>query len=219
MNLLKRIISLIFPPKCVLCKKVLEKDETDLCKGCRVGAPACPVSHGKLSFLDSWVAIWHYEDAVRASVLRFKFYGKRGYAHAYGRLLAMKLQQEHPEGFDLITWVPTGFFRKLRRGYDQAKLLADAVSAELNTQAIPLLKKVRHNRVQSRIIGDARRRANVLGAYKVIDPVQIRDKRILLVDDVITTGATAGECARVMLTAGCKEVHCGAVARARHNKR
>ena len=215
----KKIAALLFPPKCILCKKVLEKDETDLCRHCRIHGPVCPVSKQKLSFLDSWVAIWHYEDSVRASVLRFKFYGKRGYAHAYGRLLAMKLSQEYPEGFDLITWVPTGLLRKLRRGYDQVELLAQAVGTELNMPPQPTLKKIRRTRTQSTIRGDAHRRANVLGAYKAIDPTQLSGKRILLLDDVITTGSTAGECARILLTAGAKEVHCAAVARARYAKR
>ena len=217
--ILKKIAALIFPPKCILCKKVLERDETDLCRHCRVHAPACPVSKQKLSFLDSWVAIWHYEDSVRSSVLRYKFYGRRGYAHAYGRLLAMKLSQEYPEGFDLITWVPTGLLRKLRRGYDQAQLLAEAVGAELDMPPQPTLKKIRHTRTQSTIRGDAHRRANVLGAYEAIDPKLLSGKRILLLDDVITTGSTAGECARVLLTAGAEEVHCAAVARARYAKR
>lgn len=219
MRLLKRISALVFPPKCVLCKKLLEKDELDLCRSCRTDGPVCPISGRKLSFLDSWTAIWHYEGDVRGSILRFKFYGKRGYARAYGRLLAMRLQQEHPEGFDLLTWVPTGALRKLRRGYDQVQALAQAVGNELGMQPMPLLKKIRHTRPQSRIRGDAHRRANVLGAYKAIDPGQIAGKRILLLDDVITTGSTAGECARILLTAGAEEVHCGAVARTRHVKR
>ena len=219
MKLIEQIAALLFPPKCVLCRRILENSELDLCRKCRVDAPVCPVSRSKLPFLDSWVAIWHYEGNPRSSVIRFKFYGKRGYAGAYGRLLAMKLQQEHPEGFDMLTWVPTGRLRKLRRGYDQAQLLAEAVGTELGTEPVCLLKKIRRNRVQSRIRGEAQRRANVLGAYKAIDPAQLSDKRILLLDDVITTGATAGECARILLTAGAKEVHCGAVARTRHAKR
>ena len=76
------------------------------------------------------------------------------------------------------------------------------------------LQKVRHNRPQSGISGQAKRRANVLGAYRITDPQQLRGKRVLLLDDVITTGATAGECARVLLTAGAKEVHCGCIAAA-----
>ena len=58
-KLLKILSALLFPPKCILCKKVLGKDETDLCADCRVNAPVCPVSNNKLSFLDSWLAIWH----------------------------------------------------------------------------------------------------------------------------------------------------------------
>ena len=79
------------------------------------------------------------------------------------------------------------------------------------------MKKIRHNRPQSGIQGDAQRRANVLGAYKVIDPSVVVGKRILLLDDIVTTGATAGEVARILLTAGAKEVHLGAVAMARRN--
>ena len=80
------------------------------------------------------------------------------------------------------------------------------------------LKKVRHNRSQSGITGQAKRRVNMLGAYKAVCPQELQGKRILLLDDVITTGATAGECARVLLTAGAKEVHCGCIAAATHHE-
>lgn len=210
------VLEVLFPPKCVLCRRILEGGETDLCHSCRVDAPECPVSRNKLSFLDSWVAVWYYEDYVRASLLRYKFHGLRAYAPAYGRLLAMKLSREHPEGFDLVTWVPISPLRRLRRGFDQVELLAGFVAKELGTVPTALLKKVRHNRPQSGVVGDAHRRANVLNVYKLIDPQLVSGKRILLLDDIVTTGATAGECARVLLTAGAKEVHLGAVAAARH---
>lgn len=209
------LISLLFPPKCVLCRRILERDETDLCHACRTDSPECPVSRHKLPYLDTWVAVWYYEDHVRGSLLRYKFHGVRAYASAYGRLLAMKLQQEHPEGFDIVTWVPISRLRRLKRGFDQVELLANAVSRELQIPAVPLLKKIRHNRPQSGILGDGQRRANVLGAYQIIDPQQTAGKRILLLDDIVTTGATAGECARMLLSAGAEEVHFGAVAAAR----
>lgn len=63
--------------------------------------------------------------------------------------------------------------------------------------------------------GEARRRANVLGAYAAVEPELVRDKRVLLVDDIITTGSTFSECARVLRSAGAKEVLCAALARAR----
>ena len=217
MKLLNMIGRLLFPPKCLLCRRVLEENELDLCRSCRTEAPEAPISQKKLPFVDSWASVWYYEEKARASILRYKFYGVRSNAKGYGRLLAMKLLKAHPEGFDTLTWVPISKLRKLRRGYDQVQLLADAVGQELDMEPVPLLKKIRNNRPQSGITGAAQRRANVLGVYQITQPEAVKGKRILLLDDVITTGATVGECARVLLTAGAKEVHCGAVAVARHN--
>lgn len=211
------ILDLLFPAKCILCRKVLERGETDLCRPCRVDSPECPVSKNKLPFLDSWVAVWYYEGYIRQSLLRYKFRGTRSYAQGYGRLLAMKLLQEHPEGFDAITWIPISSLRKWQRGFDQVEELALYVGKELDLKPIRLLKKVRHNRPQSGISGDAQRRANVLGVYEVTDPQLVADKRILLLDDIVTTGSTAGEAARILLTAGAKEVHFAAVAAARRD--
>ena len=208
---------LLFPPKCVLCGKLLDRDELDLCRECRVDAPEYPATYRKPQFLDSFAAVWYYEGNVRKSLIRYKFYGARHYADCYGRMLAMKLLREHPQGFDVLTWVPISRLRKFRRGYDQVELLAKAVGRELGMEPRPLLKKVRHNPPQSGITGQAQRRANVLGIYRVEHPEEMTGKRILLLDDILTTGATAGECARVLLTAGAAEVHCAVVAAARHN--
>ena len=216
MKLIEEMLQLLFPEKCVLCRAVLKKDELDLCRSCRVQAPEFLAKRKKLPFLDSWVAVWYYEKDARKSLLRYKFGRKRSYAQSYGRLLAMRLLQEHPNGFDLLTWVPTGWVKQLTRGFDQCQLLAKTVGMELGMEPQPLICKIRRNKTQSTIHGEARRRANVLGAYKVTDPEQVKDKRILLLDDIITTGATAGECGRILLTAGALEVHCGAVAAARH---
>ena len=213
MRLFYRIAQWLFPPKCVLCRQILEKDETDLCRHCRVHAPAAPMSHKKIPHLDRWTAVWYYEDKVRLSILRFKFYIARSYARAYGRFLAMQLLKDDMADFDLLTWVPVSKLRRLKRGYDQVELLSKAVGRELGTEPVRLLKKTRHNRPQSGITGDAARRANVLGAYRVTDPAAIRDKRILLLDDVITTGSTMSECARTLLISGVKQVNCAAVAR------
>lgn len=217
MRLFHRLGSLLFPPKCVLCRKVLEKDETDLCHTCREEAPECVKTNVRFSFLADWTAVWYYEDSVRSSILRFKFHNARSYAGAYGRLLAMKIQQSFPEGFDLLTWIPISAGRKWKRGYDQVELLAKAVAGELGMELTPTLKKIRNTPPQSGITGQAQRRANVLGAYVVTDPSGIAGKRILLLDDVITTGATAGECARVLLTAGAKEVRYAAIAAKKHH--
>ena len=127
----------------------------------------------------------------------------------------MRLQREFPDGFDVLTWIPVSRARKFRRGYDQVELLARSVGKELAVELVPVLRKIRNNRQQSKIRDAAVRRANVLGVYRVTDPDSVRGKRVLLLDDILTTGATASEAARVLLTAGAKEVHCAAVAASR----
>ena len=101
-----RLLELLFPRKCVLCRKVLEKGETDLCRECRCNNPAYAGRKSSVQFLDSFTAVWYYEGNVRKSLLRYKFYNSRSFAQGYGRLLAMKVLENHPEGFDCLTWIP-----------------------------------------------------------------------------------------------------------------
>lgn len=215
MKLYHFLMELLFPPKCVLCRKLLKSGEIDLCRECRADAPEYAGKKINIRFLDSFAAVWYYEGNVRRSLLRFKFYNARSYGVSYGRILAMRLQREYPDGFDMLTWVPVSRLRKLRRGYDQVELLAKAVGRELGLSPVPTLKKIRNNRPQSRLKDPAARRANVLGAYRLLEGAAVKGQRVLLLDDILTTGATAGECARVLLSAGAKEVHCAAVAAAR----
>ena len=215
MKLYHFLMELLFPPKCVLCRKLLKSGEIDLCRECRADAPEYAGKKINIRFLDSFAAVWYYEGNVRRSLLRFKFYNARSYGVSYGRILAMRLQREYPDGFDMLTWVPVSRLRKLRRGYDQVELLAKAVGRELGLSPVPTLKKIRNNRPQSRLKDPAARRANVLGAYRLLEGAAVKGQRVLLLDDILTTGATAGECARVLLSAGAKEVHCAVVAAAR----
>ena len=199
-----RIWSLLFPPKCVLCKKLLSKEETDLCRNCRENAPEFGTHKIKLSFLAQWTGLW------------YKFYGKRSYASTYGRLLAMKLLKEGWDDTDVLTWAPISRQRKFRRGYDQVELFARVVAAELGLELTSTLRKIRHTKPQSTMGDASHRRANILGAYEVIDPALVRDKRVLMLDDIVTTGTTASECARMLLTAGAKEVKLATLAVASH---
>ena len=162
--------------------------------------------------------LWYYEGNVRASIHRFKFSGKRSYADAYGRLLAMKLLREDVQ-FDILTWIPISKKRRRHRGYDQCMLLVQSLGNALGISAQPLLEKCRNNRPQSELTNAAARRANVLGIYRCIHSDLVRGKKVLLIDDVLTTGATAGECARVLLTAGAKEVICATIAAANHKQK
>lgn len=219
MKIFAWLSQLLYPEKCLLCGKILEKKETDLCHNCRVNAPECPVPKIKIPFLDSWTALWYYEGDVRHSLLRYKFHRRENYAPGYARLLAMKLLTEDRADFDLLTWIPISQKRRRKRGFDQVELLAKFVGHELSVTPVAALEKIRDNQPQSGIAGDAQRRANVLGVYDMIPNADVAGKRILLLDDIVTTGATAGEAARVLLTAGAKEVHLAVVAAAKKPKR
>lgn len=217
--MLQKLSALLFPPKCVLCRKLLKKQETDLCHSCRTETAEFVKAKRRIPFVADWTAVWYYSGSVRKSLLRYKFYNARSYASVYGRFLAMRLLKEYPDGIDCLTWVPISSRRLRKRGYDQVALLAQAVGREWDQEPVRLLQKDKDTKPQSTLNDAAKRRANIMGAYRVTDKTAVAGKRILLLDDIITTGATVSECARVLLTAGAKEVHCAAVAAAPQDKK
>lgn len=210
------MLRLLFPPKCILCRKLLKPEETDLCHDCRKDTPEFKHGKNKIPFIAQWTALWYYKDSVRSSILRYKFSNAQSYCAAYARMLALKIQKEQMEDLDIITWAPVSTLRRFKRGYDQSQLLANALGAELNCPVASTLKKIRNIPPQSGIQDKAARKANVMGVYRARNPEYFRDKRILLIDDVVTSGSTASECARILLTAGAKEIYLAAVAASDH---
>lgn len=217
--MLGKLTELIYPPKCVLCECILDSNTTDLCHECREKAPEFSHPKRNIPFVAHWTALWYYKDDVRSSIHRFKFGNRRKYAQTYARLLAMRLEKDALTDWDVVTWVPISSLRSFFRGYDQSQLICQALQDETGCPAHRLLKKIRNAPPQSGIPDAASRRANVLGAYRVQNRPLLEGKRILLLDDVVTTGATASECARILLTAGAKDVTLVAVAAARQDKK
>lgn len=216
MGFFSNVLDLLFPPRCVFCRRFLQKGEKELCAACRTGLPYTEEDtvRQKGEFYEFCLAPLFYKDQVRESLLRFKFKGMTGYTSCYSSLLCACIRQNMPEKYDLITWVPLSDQRRRSRGYDQAALLGMAVALEMGDVAVETLKKVRDNPAQSSLQGGAdSRRANVSGIYQAVDPDLIQGKTILLIDDIVTTGSTLSECARTLLTAGAGRVYCAAVAR------
>ena len=211
------LLDLLFPPKCVFCGKVLDTGEDGLCARCQRELPWLTDGEAELAgeFFSLCAAPLRYQNKVRDSVRRYKFKGRRGYYKLYGRLVAQCIHDHLAGRYDLITWVPLSPQRKKERGYDQAFLLASAAALELGEVAVETLRKGRDNAAQSGLEGEAERRANVLGAYSPVDPSLVEGKRVLIIDDVVTTGSTLSECARVLRTMGAEDVVCAALARAR----
>ena len=213
MKLPSMLARLLYPDRCTLCHGPLHREETDICHTCRTEIEQCPPMRKRIPHVAQWSAVWYYKDDVRKSLLRCKFARARTYCAVYAHFMALKVPQELGE-FDILTWVPVSNRRKRIRGFDQSELLALALGRELDCQPACLLRKVRDNPPQSSLLEASQRKANVLGVYQAVSPGTLAGKRVLLLDDIITTGSTVSEAARVLLTAGAKEVQCAAVAAA-----
>ena len=204
-----------FPPKCVFCTKMLENGL--ICPECERTLPYNQKPFKGVEFAELCTAPLKYEGRVRESVLRYKFGKKQSYSAQYAAMIAEALKRDRMENYDEICWVPVHALRRLKRGYDQAELIVRELAEITGKPCRRYLVKTKNTGRQSRIKGAAARRANVTGAYRAAHKGELRAKRLLLVDDIITTGATASECAKTLLAAGADRVYCAAVATA-HGK-
>ena len=218
MSVWSRILDLLFPPRCPFCGKI--QDAAGVCSKCEKALPWAESGQRErtLSGGIRCVSPLWYEDQAREGILRYKFGGASGAAEALGELLADCAAESFFGEFDCVTWVPVGRKRLRSRGYDQAYLLAEAACHRWDVRPERMLRKTEDNPAQSGLKGAAARRANVLGVYEAFNPDKISGRNILLVDDIVTTGSTLVECARVLRDAGAKDVVCITLARTRESK-
>ena len=216
MGMISAFLDVLFPPRCVFCRELVRNSGNLICSGCGAELPfteRCGEQQG--NFFELCVAPLYYEGKVRDSLLRYKFHGASHYAAAYGALLADCVRERLTGEYDLISWVPLSRRRLRERGYDQARLLAEALSREIQGKTAVLLEK-RKNTVKQSTLGSAeQRRANIAGAYRALEKAPIAGRRVLLIDDIVTTGSTLSECARTLKEAGAAKVFCAALARSR----
>ena len=207
MSLPGLLLDLLYPRKCPFCQRLVEGDAL-LCPDCQRTLPWLTEKAAERTpeFVRLCVSPLRYRGPVADSIHRYKFSGRRNYAKAYGLLMAQCVRDHFTEPFDVVSWAPLSKKRLKQRGYDQAELLARAIGAQLGLEPKPLLVKARDIPAQSGIEEEAARRANVLGAYVPLPGAQISGRRILLADDVVTSGSTLSECARTLLSAGAAEV-------------
>ncbi len=209
-------LELLFPPKCIICQKILTGRET-ICPEC---ARSLPVATGaqvkhKVEFTEGCYAPFFYEEPLRSAFLRYKFSGREHYATSFGKWMADCLTGQEQTEFDFVTFAPLSRLRRWRRGYDQAELLANEIAAQLNLPLVPTLTKA-YRRPLSRLEGERSiRSARIMGAYSLRKGADVREKRILLVDDITTSGATLSECAQVLKCTGASEITCVTLAQKR----
>lgn len=213
MGFISALLDLLFPPKCVFCAKVLS-GEAYWCEKC-ADTLHLTAEGGRRNgeYYDYCVSPLYYTGDVRKSLLRFKFRGASQYAEAYGKILAACIRDHIDVQYDIISWVPLSNKRKRTRGYDQAFLLASATALELDIELTETLRKPIDIRAQSELKGKDERVANISGAYEAVDSELIKDKCVLIIDDIVTTGSTLEESAKTLLAAGAKNVVCAVFAR------
>lgn len=203
------ILNLLFPRRCIFCREYLPHDaDTPVCRRCAAAHPPLPpreltIAVGKCYY------ILDYRAEVRRAILGFKFRGLPQYAAAFGPLLSPAVNQWG--SVDCITWAPVSALRLAKRGYDQSRLLAEAAGAALGIPVRQLISKRRHTRPQSRLSRE-KRRENVRGAYVPLKTAIPSGGRVVLIDDIVTTGSTLSACCQALYQGGAGEVLCLALA-------
>ena len=212
-RLQRDLLDFFFPRHCPFCGRIVGKEL--LCGTCEKALPYCrEVRTGNFG---RCAAPLYYEGAVREAILAFKFKGKLEALDCFGSLMAQTAAEAFSGEFDAVTWAPVSRKRLRQRGYDQARLLCASRCVVWHVEPQETLRKVRDNPAQSGLEDAAARRANVLGVYEAVKPADIAGKRFLLVDDILTTGATLGECVRVLKAAGAADVVCLTLTATREN--
>jgi competence protein ComFC len=189
---------------CVSCRAPFVNrfplDESGRCALCRLG----------LTGFDAVYSYGSYEGALRKLIHLFKYDGIQPLARPLGDYLALALPRE--QQFDLIVPMPLHWRRRWARGFNQAELLAREIARRWNVPVRNLARRKRSTRPQSGLT-NAKRRANMRGAFAIRRGTRLEGMRVLLVDDVLTTGASAAACARVLKRAGAAHVALLALAR------
>ena len=214
MKVVDWLLDMIYPPRCAFCRRLLSGREKGVCRFCRPKLPYVPADGQVQHFrnVDKCLSPLYYHGSVKDSLHRYKFGGATAYADIYSEFI-VKCIDENQISCDSITWVPLSRRRLRRRGYDQSELLAKLIAKHLGQSPVRLLKKQRDTPPQSKTGSVEKRRANIAGAYACLRPELVQGKQVLLVDDIVTTGATLSEAAWVLKKAGAKEVICATLAR------
>ena len=210
MKLTDAFLDLLFPPKCPFCRRVL--DAPGMCPECEKTLPWTDEAHSLRKLRGGLLCaapLW-YEGPVREAVRRFKFHGGVCAAGPLGELIAQAAAERLSGEFDTVAWVPVSAKRLRKRGYDQSRLLAERACRLWDVEPEALLRKIRDNPAQSSLERAGDRWKNTQGVYEAAGSPA--GKRILLIDDVCSTGSTLVSAAEALLSAGAAGVVCASAA-------
>lgn len=214
-ELLATLVRIMYPQRCPYCNCVVEHNMIQ-CETCAKQIPKCYFQNFAKGGYPCYSPFF-YNGIFATAVKRFKFKGYRqNSAQLAVPLAASIMEQKGDVKFDLVTYVPMHPSRERKRGYNQSKLLARDVSKLIGVECADLLKKVKNNREQHKCKTSVERRDNVKGVFALADNQSVKGKNILVIDDILTTGYTLGECCRILSKAGGKIIQCATLC-ARNN--
>jgi len=193
------VVQLNFPPFCPKCSRHLGKLPTlAKCNECRKSKPNFDFAWGACIF----------DDYLKKLIHDFKYNQKTLLRHPLGELIIRFVDKYYLDihQFDLVMPIPLSTTRHRERGYNQAHLLAVAITQEYSLNlSIHNLTRIRHTKNQS-LLSRKERWTNITGAFRINNPISINNQSILLIDDLLTTGATASEAALTLKQCGAKTV-------------
>jgi ComF family protein len=233
---LRAVASLFYPALCAICSEPIERDAY-LCASCsgkapRIKPPFCDTcsepfegditqrfscancAHRVLHF-ECAVAAYRSRAVVRRIIHEFKYGHQIHLRHPVADWLSEALRDARLDGrrFDVVVPVPLHPTRKRERGFNQAELLVELLSAHAGLTMSNALERIRYTTTQT-AFDRTERMENLHNAFRLRKKAHVRGLRVLLIDDVLTTGSTLSECARVLKAAGAISVHAATAARA-----
>ncbi len=235
-NFLRGIASLLYPPSCTICAASVDLGEY-LCAECeakvsRIVPPfcnkcsepfdgaittafACANCAHRTLYFDAAVSAFRSRGIVRHVMLNFKYGRQIHLRHLVARWLVAAFDDERlrERHFDAIVPVPLHPARQRERGFNQAVLLAEWVSSHLGLPVRAALQRIHYTTTQT-AFDRSERMQNLRGAFRLRKKADVRNLRVLLIDDVLTTGSTLSECARILKDGGARSVYAATAARA-----
>ncbi|MBQ3331041.1 MAG: ComF family protein [Ruminococcus sp.] len=216
MSTVRKLTALFFPERCPYCDELIEPCEI-ACERCydEIRRKHAPIFCGAHGF--RCVSAFVYDAKVRRMILRLKYHERIQYIPQIAELMAEDIRAAYGDNaFDIITCVPMHQTDLRRRGYNQSRLMAQALSSLLDIPYRDTIDKVKKTKKQHHL-KYAERKTNLNGAFALIDKESIKGQRILLIDDIVTSGYTLGNCGKT-LNRGKPSLICCATIASAHNK-